>query len=120
MSREPYEVDPPKTLWMHIRNAWEKISASQPVSFYLLLAIIVVLVLGLQIVHFRDDPRRFAFFMTLFLIFFFAVLVRAIVDFIEIVKQWFTERERLYRLTLGEKNFVDKLGRGVEEQRRQQ
>ncbi len=106
-----------KTLGMHFRKAWKDANRSRPFSFYLLLAIIVVLLLGLQIVHVRDNPRQFAFLLSLLFIFFFAVMVRAIVDFGEITRTHFAERHKLYRTTLGEDEFVSELGRRVAEKR---
>jgi hypothetical protein len=119
MSDEKDEIASVKTLGMHLRKAWRESNRSRPFSFYLLLAIIGVLVLGLQIVHLRDDPRQFAFVLSLLFIFFFAVMVRAIVDFAEITKRHMSEREKVYRTTLGDDEFVSELGRRVSENRKE-
>lgn len=86
-----------------------------PVSFYLLIAMIMVLILGAQIVLVRDDPRRFAFYLALMFIFFFVVLFRAVVDLVEMARKNFREKENLFRDTLGDADFVSELGKRVEE-----
>ena len=83
-----------------------------PVSFYLLIAMVVVLVLGAQMVLVREDPKRFAFYLTLMFIFFFVVMFRAVVDVVEITKKHFRERENLFHDTLGDADFVSELGKG--------
>ena len=62
--------------------------------------------LGSRMAFVRDDPKRFALFLLLLFVFFFFVLARAVVDFVEIVRKHFTEREELFRTTLGEEEFV--------------
>jgi len=115
--QEHDEIKSVKTLGMHFREGLKKANRARPFSFYLLLAIIVVLLLGLQIIHVKENPRQFAFLLSLLFIFFFAVMVRAIVDFGEIAKRHVSKREKLYRTTLGDDEFVSELGRRVAEKR---
>jgi hypothetical protein len=89
----------------------------RPVSFYLMFAILVVLLLGGQVVYVREDPRRFALFLVLNFVAFFAILMRALLDFIEIARNHFRASEDLYRETLGESEFTHELGRRVAENR---
>ena len=84
-----------------------------PVSFYLLIAMVVVLVLGAQMVLVREDPKRFAFYLTLMFIFFFVVMFRAVVDVVEITRKHFRERENLFHDTLVDSDFVSELGKRV-------
>lgn len=109
----------PKTLNEHFGLAWRHARGRRPASSYLLLAILAVALLGVQFVHIRDDPRKFAFFLSLNFIFFFVVLFRALVDFFEIARDHFRERERLFRTTLGDEEFVEQLGRRVAENEKQ-
>jgi len=88
---------------------------TRPASAYLLIAMIVVLLLGYQMVNFRDDPRRFALFLILMFVFFFAVMLRAIIDFFEIARNHVRERGKLFKTTIGEKEFIGELGRRVSE-----
>jgi len=115
MTEEGKQPKVPMTLGMHLRKAFVEAHRRRPVSFYLLLAIIVALLLGLQIVHVRDNPRQFAFLLSLLFIFFFAVMVRAIVDFGDIFRRHVSEHEQVYKATLGEEQFASELGRRVSE-----
>ncbi|GMV91276.1 MAG: hypothetical protein AMXMBFR82_10540 [Candidatus Hydrogenedentota bacterium] len=112
-----HDIKGVKTLGMHVRKAWKDANRSRPFSFYLLIAIIVVLLLGLQIVHVKENPRQFAFLLSLLFIFFFAVMVRAIVDFGDITRRHMAEREQVFRSTLGDDEFVSELGRRIAENR---
>ena len=100
---------PHKTLWYHLRKGFKRAHKARPISFYLLLAIPVALLLGVGMTTSTDSPRRFAFYLSIFFVFFFAILHRAIVDFIEISRGHFKEHEKVYRSTLGDDEFVSRL-----------
>jgi len=110
-------LPPRKTLWMYFRAGLRKANAQRPTSFYLLLAIPVVLVLGARLGALRDSPKQFAFYLGLFFIFLFAILLGAFVDLIEIVRRHFTEHEQIFRSTLGDEEFAAQLGERVSEER---
>lgn len=114
---EPHKPSEIKTLWQHFRTAWRRASERRPFSLYLLLAILVVVLLGSQIVYVRDDPKRFALFLILNFVFFFVVILRAVVDFTEIVRGHVRARRQVFKNTLGDEAFVSELGRRVAEQR---
>jgi hypothetical protein len=114
------KIDPPKTLWMHVRKVAGDMNRARPASAYLLIAIVVVLLLGQQIVYVRSDPRRYAFFLSLLFVFFFVVIFRAVIDCVEIAKRHFSEREKLFQTTIGEKDFAAELGRRVAENRHEE
>ena len=97
----------------YISRAARNIASWRPASFYLLLAVLIVTVLGLGIIRVRDDPRQFAQYLILLFVFFFFVIARAIMDCMEIWRRSFAERERLYKETLGEDEFVGRLARSV-------
>lgn len=101
------------TLMGYFIKSIRESSRHRPASFYLLFAIIAVLILGSQIVYVKDDPKRFALFLSLNFIFFFVVASRAIVDFFEILRRHFRERDVAFRSTLGEEEFVRELGQSV-------
>ena len=105
----------PMSYWLS--RAWRNVSSWRPASFYLLFAILVVMVLGLQMITVRDDPKQFALYLTLMLVFFFVVIARAMVDCVEIWRRGFSERERLFKDTLGDDEFVAKLSERVEQGR---
>ncbi|MFA6240137.1 MAG: hypothetical protein WC655_04365 [Candidatus Hydrogenedentales bacterium] len=111
------KIPPPKSLWMHICKVVGEMNRTRPASAYLLIAMVIVLLLGYQIVDFREDPRRFALFLIMMFVFFFAVMLRAIIDFFEIARNHIREREKLFKTTIGEKEFIGELGRRVSENR---
>lgn len=115
--KSPPEFKPVNSLGTHIAKVWWDIQKSRPKSFYLLLAIIVVLLLGLQMAALRDSPRQFAFVLSLMFIFFGAVMVFAVLEFGEIVRKHLRERRELFRSTLGEPEFIAELGKKVSEKR---
>jgi hypothetical protein len=98
----------------YVTRAARNISKWRPASFYLLLAILIVTVLGLGIIRVRDDPQQFAIYLILLFVFFFVVIARAIMDCMEIWRRSFSEHQRLYKDTLGEDEFVGKLSRSVD------
>lgn len=115
MDEPPYNLPPRKTLWMYFREGLRKANANRPVSFYLLLLIPIALLLGVQLLDLHNSPKRFVFFLSLLFVFFFAILHRAIVDFIEIARKHFSESEKVFRSTLGDSEFISRLGERVEE-----
>jgi uncharacterized membrane protein len=119
MSPNPDEIEGVKSYRTYIANAWKRVHATRPFSFYLILALFAMLPLGTVMIQSRDDPRRFALFLTLHLIFLFVLIVQAAFDLVEIAKNHFKEREKLYRTTLGDREFAEELGRRVSERRRE-
>jgi len=119
MSPELKRPQTSKTLWEHVWRAWGRFHAGRTVSLFLLIAIVVVLLLGTQIVHLRDNPRGFALVLILMFVFFFVAMFLAIVEIVDIRRQHFAERERLYRTTLGEEEFVRELRSRVSTRRDQ-
>ncbi len=115
MSNDDFEYTSPKTLWSHVQKAWRARSRYRPVSLFLLFAIMIVALLGLQVVDLRDNPKKFALFLSLNFLFFFVVIGRAIIDCIEILKRSLKDRRDLYDTTLGDREFTTELGRRVAE-----
>lgn len=117
MEQPPQEGREPRASDGLARFIFKRLYARRTVSLYLLLALFVALPLGTQMIGAREDPRRFALFVTLHLVFLFAVLVRAVFDIAEIARDHLKERERLYRTTLGEREFARELGERVSRHR---
>jgi len=112
--KEPDPVnDPPNTLWGFFKEAFRRQNARRPVSFYLLLAIIAVMLLGLQMARYRDDPLRFALVLSGMFIFFIVVVWRASVEAMEIIRESYREEREVYRSTLGKREFAEELGKRV-------
>lgn len=94
----------------------ERLKASarfRPVSFYLLLGMIAVLLFGGRFVYIRDDPRQFALFLTLYFLFFFVVIFRATLDAFDIFREHFRRHEGLFRDTFASDDFAERLGAQV-------
>lgn len=107
---------PPKTRLTRI--VFESLARRLPMlpfSFYLILAIIVVLLLGLKGFQNLSDPNHIAFTMTVFVIFFAAVVYRAIVDAVEIARKYRQEHDQLLSSVLSRDNLSEVLGQRVAE-----
>ncbi len=90
----------------------------RPLSFYLLLAVPIVMLLGLQMAFSLDNPRRFALVLSLLFLFFGVLLVRAVMDLFEIARRRLRDERDSFRETLGEKSFTDALSRRIRERKR--
>ncbi|MDX9973572.1 MAG: hypothetical protein RBU21_11365 [FCB group bacterium] len=117
MKNDPEERREPRPSDGLARYVLKRLYARRTVSLYLLLALFVALPLGTQMIGAKEDPRRFALFITLHLVFLFVVLVRAVYDIAEIARDHMKERERVYRSTLGEREFARELGERVSRHR---
>ncbi len=113
MEHQEKEIKTSKSLTQHFCAAMRKAAARRPVSFYLLVAILVMVMLGSPYLAGKENPKKFAFFLILNFIFFFFVTVRAIIDFFEISKEHFSESHKLYGDTIGDQDFAEELGRNV-------
>lgn len=102
-----------KSLREHVWKALGRSAKNRPMSFYLLLAMVPMLFLGTQIFHVKDDPKQFAFFLSLYFLFFFVLIFRAILDAFDIARDHFRKSEKLFTETFAEDGFADRLGRSV-------
>lgn len=116
-SNAPDEPKDVQTLSAHIGKGWRKLADHRPTSFYLLLAIIVVLLLGLQIAEYRDNPKQSVFVLICLFIFFFAVMAFAVLEAGQIIRRHLRDRRELWQTTLGEEDFLSELGRRVRQRR---
>lgn len=83
----------------------------RPTSFYLLLAIPIVLLLGLQMITAWNSPKRVALVLSLMFAFFGIVMLRGVMDMFDIARRRFREDRDAFRDTLGDQAFAKKLGR---------
>lgn len=100
-SRVPYRI-------VLIRT-FQELFRRLPVSFYLLLAIIVMLLLGVNGFRDLDDPRRLAFSLTVFLVFFGAVVYRAMIDGVDIARKHLREEGSLMKDVFERDDFAETL-----------
>ena len=86
---------------------------SLPISFYLALAIICALLLGRS--GFTDlyNPKQLALTLTMFVIFFGAVIYRSVVDAIEIARNYQKENDSLMQNVFTRDDFASDLGKRV-------
>jgi hypothetical protein len=103
----------PRTLWMYIREGLAEAHRRRPVSFYMLLSIPVVLVLGARMFEYREDPFRFLTVLGLMFLFFLIISAQAVRDFFAITRKHFHDRRAAYLETLGDREFIDELGHRV-------
>jgi len=96
-------------VWRSLRT-W---TPQRPVSFFLLIAITVALLFGLQFVYVRENPKQFAFLLSIYFVFFSVVIFRAILDAFDILREHIRERERVFRETFGGDEFAAELGERV-------
>jgi len=99
----------PRTLGEHVRLGLSEAHAWRPASFYMLLAMPVVLALGAHMFRYQDDPLRFASILALQFVFFGIVAGRAIKDMFQISRKRLSVARRDWEETLGEARFQDKL-----------
>lgn len=109
-----------KTLREHLRDGVVAAHRRRPLSFYLLLLIPVVLLLGLQMAKFRAEPWRFANVLTLLFLFCGAVLFLAVADIFAIARRQMREHREAFRETLGDEAFFRELGSRVDQRLDQQ
>ena len=117
MEDQGHNLPPRKTLWMYFREGFRRANASRPVSFYLLLAIPVALILGAQVLRSSETPTRFAFYLGLLFLFLLAILVCAVADFFDIARRHLSDARKVFRTTLGETGFLNQLGERVDAER---
>ena len=107
-------IRPVKSLRERVRHIMGRSAPkNRPMSFYLLPAMVVMLLLGGQIVYVRDDPKQFAIFLSLYFLFFFVLIFRAILDAFDIARDHFRKSERLFTETFAADGFAEKLGTSV-------
>lgn len=90
----------------------------RPTSFYLLLAIPIVMLLGLQVVTAWENPKRVALVLSLMFAFFGIVMLRGVMDMFEIARRRFREDRDAFRDTLGDRAFTRELGRRNKQDRK--
>ncbi len=103
---------PVRTLRQHLWNGMVSVQRRRPASFYMLLAIPVVLMLALNFLQSSEDPKRFVFGLSLLFIFLGVVLIRACRDIFSLAREHWTSQRRNFRETLGNEEFLEVLRRG--------
>ena len=109
----PEKNTAPRTLWMCIREGLAAAHKRRPISFYMLLSVPVVLVLGARLFEYRQDIGRFRAALTVLLLFFLVISIQAVHDLFSITRRHFHEHRAAYLETLGDREFIGELGQRV-------
>jgi len=102
-----------RTVWDYLRQGFIEAHKRRPLSFYLLLLVPLVLLLGVHIADYRDSPLRFATMLGLMFVFFLLITIRAFNDLFGMIRRHRAEKRNLYLETIGDKAFVESLGAKV-------
>ena len=106
---DPIQSRRPRSLGEHLIEGLRRNQFRRKTTILLLAACIPVLLLGTQLAALREDPLRFAIALSLMFLFFFAVMIRAVLDVNDAVRGYFRERDEPFRQTLGDEGFVSEL-----------
>ena len=113
MTESENNIKQARTLWEYLVKGFVESHKRRPLSFYLLLLIPIVLLLGVHIADYRDSPRRFAGVLTLMLVFFWLVIARALNDLFTLYREHRTHKRSVYMDTIGNPDFAQHLGNQV-------
>lgn len=104
------------TLWERLLKGGVAAQRRRPASFYLLLLIPLVLLLGAHLFHSPVSPRYFIVMFSLMLVFLWLVCALAVSDFMSLFRRHRAEKRAAYRETLGDPAFMEQLGCRVRSQ----
>ena len=107
------DIKRPRTLREYILYGLIEAHKRRPLSFYLLLLIPMVLLLGVHIADYQGTPQRFITILVLLLVFFGLITVRAFNDLFALYRKHRQERRTAYLDTIGNRDFVETLGKQV-------
>jgi hypothetical protein len=112
-----YELNAPtdiRGLGDHIRDARRRIRRSRPLSFYLLVAMAIVLLGGGLLAPAVDDrPRLFFAYLAALFLFLFVVMAFAIRDGCRILRHYVRDSKDIYPTTLGDQAFTAQLAQRI-------
>lgn len=101
------------TFWGIFLRALGRWRPRRPVSLFLLVAMIVALLFGVQIAKVLDNPRQFAFLLSLYFVFFLVVIARATMDLFDVIREHVRDHEGVFRETFARDGFAQELGQHV-------
>ena len=104
-----------RTIWGYFIQGFIAAHKRRPLSFYLLLLIPVVLLLGVHISDYREYPWRFATLLALIFIFFWLIIFIAFNDLFFMYRKHLMEKRAVYLETIGNREFAETLGDRVRE-----
>ena len=113
MTNPGKEIKRARTVWEYLRQGFIAAHKRRPLSFYLLLLIPVVLLLGSHITDYQNSPLRFITMFTLMVVFFGLIIIRALNDLFSLYRKHRAEKRAAYLETIGNRDFVETLGKQV-------
>lgn len=105
------------TLREHFWQGFKQAHKRRPISFYMLVLMPVVLLLGLQMAELRDQPLRFVGVLTMLFVFCGVVLCLAVADIFRGIRIQVREQRAAFRDTLGDEEFFKELSARTGQQR---
>lgn len=102
-----------RTLWEYCKKGFVEAHHRRPFSFYLLLLVPIVLLLGAHIFDGRTSLYQFTMVVGLLFLFFWIISAMAVNDFIELYKKHWKEGRQLFLSTIGDPEFTALLGARV-------
>lgn len=119
MKYDDNELRSVRSLRQRFSEGFRRSAANRPMSFYLLIAMLIGLLFGGQIVYIKDDPHKFALFLALYFVFFTVIIFRATLDAFDILRDHLKKSEGLFNETFAADGFASQLGRRVSQRSKQ-
>ncbi len=110
-------IPKPTTLRAVFLRAFIEAHRRRPASFYFLLVTPLVLLLGVPMFNYMEQPKRFVLILSMMFLFFGVMLAQATMDMMYIMRRHFREERQSFTETLGDTRFAGELGRKVGERR---
>ena len=112
-------MNPQNDWWKYTIDLLWTAQKRRPASFYLILAMIALLLIGAPLFQRADDAKSLAFVTTIYLTFFLVIIFRAGVDMLEIYKSNIREHNRLFHDTFEHDGLARRLGEQVQKNQSQ-
>ena|GEM_PF-2191223 len=108
-----FEMQRSRSFWERFKAGFIEAHRRRPPSFYLLLLIPLVLVLGAHIFQAPISPRRFTLMLSLMLVLLWLISAWAVSDFFSLWRKHRAEQRSAYLETIGDPDFAERLGSRV-------
>ena len=110
MNNNTTETQRSPSFWERLRAGFIEAHHRRPPSFYLLLLIPLMLVLGAHIFHAPLSPKHFTLMFSLMLVFLWLVSAWAVSDFFSLWRRHRADQRAAYLETIGDPDFAAQLG----------
>lgn len=110
MNNNTTETQRSPSFWERLRAGFIEAHRRRPRSFYLLLLLPLLLVLGAHIFHAPLSPKHFTLMFSLMLVFLWLVSAWAVSDFFALWRKHRADQRAAYLETIGDPDFAARLG----------